>query len=837
MASITATPVSLTRLLATVKNTKGVPPATLTAKGIICLNPNQMQKTNTDVLDIAMLTNAHCNNKNDNNNNVSLTSSHTVVSVWPLEAVEEGYAALDDLSLTTMHFDPINMPLNMPTFNKTPRRNRSNRARRKSTTPNRTNRTPRNPKATDSISTARDTATRNDEHNDDVLQNNVGEVTNHRIHVTVYKNDIQTARKVHLNPTTKSSLDVVSTPQFIEHLQGSLLNRAVIEGMQVAVSILGTPNILKIQAIDATTKPQSGEQQQHAKPKPFAIASTTLVDVLSPETETPNGNDGPSTKERPLLESVCGLHSEIAQLQDLIQDSLHEDNHTPTLIRQNGKPISTRRRGVLIHGPPGTGKTLLAHAVAQASGAHIELLSAHQLSPTHSGSAVRTVNTLFARAERRSPSIIILDDVDAITPRRDDADTDNVHKKTTAAILAQLDGVHDDAAVCVLATSSRRDAIDAAMRRAGRLDLEIELPVGDTKGRKALLRKLSMDAGTVLSAVDLDRLAEICHGFVNADVHAAWREGVCRAVREGRDVSVEDVTYGVGNTKPSGIRDIAVEVGKTRWHDIGGQEEAKRRLQEVIDMTMKKGRSKVYTKYGLKNAKGVLLFGPPGCAKTLLARAVATESGANFISIKGAEVLSKWVGESEKTVRKVFSKARQARPCVIFFDEVDALASARDEMNTNAHARVMAQLLHEMDGIDTNDNGVIILAATNRPDSLDEAFTRRGRMDVHIHVGLPDSKERESIMRVQGREVPFANDVHVSKLASDEFTAGFSGAEVVALVREAAVQAMQRDLVNAFEVSMQDFQLARQKVSARTPHNLLDYFDRYVQHLVRKGAM
>lgn len=358
------------------------------------------------------------------------------------------------------------------------------------------------------------------------------------------------------------------------------------------------------------------------------------------------------------------------------------------------------------------------------------------------------------------------------------------------------------------------------------------------------------NAGRVcVSDADLREVAIVAHGFVAADLHALWREAVATAVRrDGGDarVSADDLRSALRRTRPSALREVAVEIPDTRWGDIGGKEEAKRQLRDAVEWPWRQtggGAAMLQGRLRIAPPKGVLLFGPPGCSKTLLARAVATECRANFIAVKGAELLSKFVGDSEKAVRRTFERARLAAPCVVFFDEVDALAASRAGAAAgSAQARVVAQLLHEMDGIDAGgehdveagERRVIVIAATNRPDCLDAAFVRPGRIDVQVYVGLPDAAERRAILDVHTRRVPLARDVDLDAVATDACTRGFSGAEVAALVREAAICAMEQDVVNAQVVAARDFVRARERVQPRTPPQLLAYFDRYVEALKAK---
>lgn len=766
----------------------------------------------------------------------------TVARLWPLDVVDAQFCALDDASLATLGHNASSMPFAMPSLMPSPQRRASARSRRKSTTPNRPARPARRSEARTAGGTPDAAAPR----------------AVPCVNIVAAADEIAEARKVLL--VSSGLTDVLGSDQFVDHVHSLLVGRALMVGMVVPISALGTSCNLQVSKIDATTtlakptcepKPEKEDHnaiahKKEQEPKqPFTFVSSTILDISPPPTSPITGEEeAQSAKQAPLLESIGGLHAQIVQLKDLLQTALCPTDEAPDLV-VNSKQIRTTPQGALLYGIPGTGKTLLACALAEWSEAHVEWLSGSELAGQYSGEAVRKVETTFRRARRKAPAVIILDDVEVMAPRRDAGGTDNVQRKTTAALLALLDG-HDGRhlqRVFILATTSRRDAIDGAMRRAGRLDVELELGIPDATARAQILQALA--GPSRLSKADWPELGERCRGFVGADLHAVQREAVGSTVRAGRDATTRaDWDAAVRRTRPSGLRDLVVEIPDTRWTDIGGQEHVKARLREAVEWPLHKSCSKMLGKLDVGMARGILLFGPPGCSKTLLARAVATECGANFVGVKGGELLSKWVGDSEKAVRELYRKARDAAPCVVFLDEVDALAGRREASGEGggggAQARVVAQLLHELDGLDSAvgqgmEQRVVTIAATNRPDCLDAAFVRPGRMDLQLHVGLPDERGRLLVLQVHCRDVPLAADVDVARLAGDEWSGGLSGAEVAALVREAGLCAMERDVAGARLVDMSDFEHARGKVVARTPREVLDYFDRYVRALVTKG--
>ena len=510
-------------------------------------------------------------------------------------------------------------------------------------------------------------------------------------------------------------------------------------------------------------------------------------------------------------------------------------------------------KGVLLIGPPGTGKTLLAKAVANEANAYFIAINGPEIISKYYGESEARLREIFEEAKRNAPAIIFIDEIDAIAPKREEV-TGEVEKRVVAQLLTLMDGLQERGQVIVIAATNRPDAVDPALRRPGRFDREIWINPPDVRGRLEILqvhtRNMPLDRD-----VDLRKLAEMTHGYTGADIAALAREAAMRALRraiqqglidlgkspvpreelERVRVSMRDFLDAMRDIIPSALREIYVEVPRVRWSDIGGYEDVKQELREVVEWPLKYG--DVFRRMGLKPPRGVLLFGPPGVGKTLLAKAVATESGANFIAVRGPEILSKWVGESERAIREIFRKARMAAPAVVFFDEIDAIAPARGYgADSLVSERVVAQLLTEIDGIKSLDN-VVVIAATNRPDMVDPALLRPGRLERVIYVPPPDYRARLAILAVHTRRVPLAPDVDLEDLARR--TEGYSGADLEALVREATLAALRED-INAREVAMRHFEQALARVRPSITPDMVKMYeawrDRFKQQLAERAA-
>lgn len=641
--------------------------------------------------------------------------------------------------------------------------------------------------------------------------------------------EVRVLCQVQLRVPGESAMEAARADEYGVMVENVLVGRVLVKGMRVLFPLLGIDVAFEVVAL------KGGEEMGGVLVG--RCDERTRVRIVCEEEDDTVEKAGAN-----VLMSIGGLDLQMEELFSLARTALADDYWQCEQPRNITTGHTRKPRGALLYGPSGTGKTLLACAISVALRVQVEVVCGPEILGDYSGEAVGRVEACFTRARRKRPCVVVLDEVDAIAPKRDAAETDNVQRKLTAALLAILDGIDGNAldGIFVVGTTSRLEVVDAAMRRTGRFDREIEVGVPDARARGEILAKMcakARESGRMeASTEEVLELGRVCYGFVGADLSALWREAVSVALRRGENARIRepDMRQALKKIKPSALRQVSVEIPTTRWDDIGGKGEAKRRLREAIEWPLSVHGVALFTSLGVTPPSGILLFGPPGCSKTLLARAVATESGTNFISVKGAELLSKWVGESEKAVRAIFKRARQAAPCVVFFDEVDALAGKRSSISgASAQARVVAQLLAEMDGIERNEEEgckrVVVIAATNRPDCLDEAFLRPGRIDTQIYVGLPDEEERQAVLEVHTRHMPLGDDVDLEWVAEEGVTGGFSGAEVAAVVREAALAAMERDIEGVQRVEMRDFEIALGRVTARTPNEVIEFFHEYMK--------
>ena len=529
-----------------------------------------------------------------------------------------------------------------------------------------------------------------------------------------------------------------------------------------------------------------------------------LADASSDEIAVEGGPTDDESAAAPAVayEDIGGLDDELDMVREMIELPMRHPELFGTLGIEPPK-------GVLLHGPPGTGKTLIAKAVANEIDAHFQTISGPEIMSKYYGESEEQFREVFEDAEEHSPAIVFIDELDAIAPKREEAGGD-VERRVVAQLLSLMDGLEDRGRITVIGATNRVDAVDPALRRPGRFDREIEIGVPDTAGREEILqihtRGMPLDED-----VDLDRYADHTHGFVGADLESLAKEaamGALRRVRPELDLDEDEIAADVLDAiavtdddfrealrgiEPSAMREVFVDTPDVSWDDVGGLDDAKARLQETIQWPM--AHSDAYDRVGLDPSTGVLLHGPPGTGKTLLAKAVANEADANFISIKGPELFNKYVGESEKGVREVFSKARENAPAVVFFDEIDAIAAERGAGmgDNNAGERVVSQLLTELDGLEELED-VVVIATTNRPELIDDALLRPGRLDRHIEVVDPDEGARREIFEIHTQDKPLADDVALDDLAAR--TAGYVGADIEAVCREAATIAV-RDHVTA----------------------------------------
>jgi len=632
-------------------------------------------------------------------------------------------------------------------------------------------------------------------------------------YVKVRKARVKEATSVTLAPSNMR-LDRIDEG-FENFVKSRLMERTFVEGDTTMVSVLGRPMPFTV----VKTRPSGIVRVTHRTR--LKILSEPVLKARVPRTT---------------YEDIGGLHEEIQRIREMVELPLRH----PELFQRLGIDPP---KGVLLHGPPGCGKTLLARAVANESDAHFIAINGPEIMSKFYGQSEARLREIFAEAEKEAPSIIFIDEIDAIAPKREEV-TGEVERRVVAQLLALMDGLEGRGNVIVIGATNRVNALDPALRRPGRFDREIEIGVPDKQGRYEILQ-IHTRGMPLAKDVDLRKLAEITHGYTGADLAALCREAAMKALRrylpeinleeevipvevlEKMEVTMEDFMNAYREITPTAIREVYIEVPTVRWEDIGGLEEVKKRLQEAVEWPLKN--PDAFKRMGIKPPKGILLYGPPGCGKTLLAKAVATESEANFISIRGPEIFSKWVGESERAIREVFRKARMASPSVVFFDEIDALIPRRGMgyADSGVTERVISQLLTEIDGIAALED-VVIIAATNRPDILDPAILRPGRIDRMIYVPPPDEEARLKIFEIHTRNMPLAKDVDLKQLA--KMTAGYSGADIEGVCREAAMNALRRDF-NAKEVSWVDFEEALRTIGPSITPDMENWYKSFTQRL------
>jgi transitional endoplasmic reticulum ATPase len=566
------------------------------------------------------------------------------------------------------------------------------------------------------------------------------------------------------------------------------------------------------------------------------VTDSTEIEISEKPAEEivsgPGGGAGQAPDGSPdvTYEDIGGLDDELEQVREMIELPMRH----PELFKRLGIDPP---KGVLLHGPPGTGKTLIAKAVANEIDASFHTISGPEIMSKYYGESEEQLRDVFEEATEEAPAIVFMDELDSIAPKREEAGGD-VERRVVAQLLSLMDGLEERGEVVVIGATNRVDAIDPALRRGGRFDREIEVGVPDRDGRKEILQVHTRNM-PLADGVDLDAYAENTHGFVGADLESLAKESAMHALRRIRpqlelesdeidadvlnsiQVTDNDLKQALKGIEPSALREVFVEVPDVTWSDVGGLNDTKERLRETIQWPLEY--PEVFEELDMEAAKGILMYGPPGTGKTLLAKAVANESDSNFISIKGPELLNKFVGESEKGVREVFSKARENAPTIVFFDEIDSIATERGG-NTNDSGvgeRVVSQLLTELDGLESLED-VVVIATTNRPDLIDSALLRPGRLDRHVHVPVPDEAGRRKILEVHTREKPLADDVDLDAIARR--TEGYVGADLEAVAREASMSASRefiqsvsreevRESVGNVRVTMAHFENALDEVN------------------------
>jgi transitional endoplasmic reticulum ATPase len=630
-------------------------------------------------------------------------------------------------------------------------------------------------------------------------------------HVTVEKFEPKRCDKLVLAPTQA----VRYSPGFEDYVRKRLIGRPVAKGDRIVVGVFGTALILLV----VNTSPKGIVQVQED------------TDFQLKEEPTKELEGVPQVT----YEDVGGLKDEVQKVREMIEIPL---KHPELFDRLGIDPP----KGVLLHGPPGTGKTLLAQAVANESDANFVSIQGPEIMSKFVGEAEERLRKLFEDAEKDAPTIIFIDEIDAIAPKREEV-VGEVERRVVAQILTLMDGLKSRGEVVVIGATNRPNALDPALRRPGRFDREIELGVPDKQGRKEILQIHTRNM-PLTKDVDLNRLADLTHGFVGADIAALAKEAAMKTLRrvipkinledegalpaevlENLIVTRDDFMDALKEIQPSALREVLIEVPNVKWNDVGGLEKVKNELKEAVEWPLKYPES--FKNMGIRAPRGIFLYGPPGTGKTMLAKAVANESEANFISVKGPEIFSKWVGESEKAIREIFRKGRQASPVVIFLDEVDAIAPRRGSVMGGAHVTetIVNQLLTEMDGIEEMKD-VVVIAATNRPDMVDPGLMRPGRFDRLILVPAPDKGSRLAIFKVHTKNVPLDRGVNIKELA--ERTEGYSGADIEGLVREAAMNALRKNKKSK-KVIAEDFEAAFKTIKPSIEKHDLKRFKEFAE--------
>ncbi len=613
--------------------------------------------------------------------------------------------------------------------------------------------------------------------------------------VILHKHSCNPAQKVGLRP-----LNLLPRPQDARYIAGLMSGIPVQKGERVRCTLFGS------RAADF--------QVEHTLPEgPVLITEQTVLDT---------GQRQQERREAVIAyEDIGGLKDQMQRIRETIELPLRY----PEVFERLGIEAP---KGVLLHGPPGCGKTLIARAIAQATEARFYTINGPEIVHKFYGESEAHLRKLFDEAAKKAPSIIFIDEIDAIAPKREKVVGD-VEKRVVAQLLALMDGMAQRQNLMVIAATNIPNALDPALRRPGRFDREISIPIPDRTGRREII-DIHSRGMPLKEDVDLQHLADITHGFVGADLHALCREAAMVCLRRiipdidfaqsnipydqlmDLKVGMDDFVLAMRQIEPSAIREVFVDVPDVSWDRVGGLEEIKQTLTEAVEWPLRY--PELYARAGMHPPKGLLIFGPPGCGKTLVAKAVANESQANFISVKGPALLSKYVGESEQGIREVFHKARQAAPCIIFFDEIDALFPVRGQgaQDSGVTQRVLSQFLAELDGIEEL-KGVFILGATNRKDILDPAMLRAGRFDELVEVPLPDETSRKAIFAVHMHNKPMHEDISLATLAAS--SQGLSGAEIASVCNHAALMALRRAIAGGDKnLGAGDLRITQEDVAA-----------------------
>ncbi|OJI06633.1 VCP-like ATPase [Candidatus Micrarchaeum sp.] len=641
---------------------------------------------------------------------------------------------------------------------------------------------------------------------DGYIRQNLGVGIGDKIFVT--KAEVNDAERVILAPPQNQRTPI--SPDFSEYAKNKLENKPLVKGDVVPVPMFGYVfNFVVAQVTPHGVVKVTQSTEVTVKNEPVSESMVRIGDVH--------------------YEDIGGLKNEIQKIREMVELPIRY----PELFERLGIEPP---KGVLLYGPPGTGKTLLAKAVANESDANFIDISGPELVSKFVGESEERLRSIFDEAKEKAPTIIFMDEIDAIAPKREEA-TNEVERRMVSQLLTLMDGMSSRGQVIVIGATNRQNAIDPALRRPGRFDREIEIGVPDRNSRKEILQIHTRNM-PVAKDVSVDDLADMTHGFTGADITSLAREAAMATLRRilpkildkrsvpnellvSLEVTKEDFMEAFNGIQPSALREVFVERPNVHWNDVGDLEEVKAQLKEAVELPIKK--PEAFTKMGIRPVKGVLLVGAPGVGKTMLAKAVATERESNFISIKGPELLSKYVGESEKAVRELFRKAKMAAPCIIFIDEIDSIAYTRsgDSSDSMVTERVVDTLLTEMDGLGGLKN-VIVIAATNRPDIIDPALLRPGRFDKIIEIPMPNEAARLEIFKVHMKRMPIAKDVSIEQLA--KATEGYTGAEIENLTREAGMNAIR---ANRNEVIKEDFEKALEEIRPAIPKELSERIKRF----------
>jgi len=668
----------------------------------------------------------------------------------------------------------------------------------------------------------------------------VGEV------VKIRKADVKEAKKVTLAPAQEGMIVQIS-PNLVKQ---NIYYRPVAKGDIIVPSpvvkgrdeMSGTPNIFQAFGFDIEDfffTPTGETRFVITNTDPDGIVKITDMTRLEILRRLPKGFE---LEQRAIpsvtYEDIGGMHEEIQKVREMIELPLR---HPELFTRLGIEPP----KGVLLYGPPGCGKTLLAKAVANESGANFYSIAGPEVMSKWYGQSEENVRKIFEEAEKNSPSIIFIDEIDSIAPKREEVHGE-VERRVVSQLLTLMDGLKARGKLIVIAATNVQNMLDPALRRPGRFDREIEIGIPDRKGRKEIL-EIHTRHMPLAKDVSLDKLADITYGYTGADITALTKEAAMRALRrllprikwkeeqkvptevlEKLSVNKADFDYALRIVEPSAMREVLIETPNVKWDDIGGLEKVKENLKESVEWPLTT--PDAFKRMGISPPKGVLLYGPPGCGKTLLARAVATESNANFIAVKGPELFSKWVGESEKRVRQLFRRAKQVSPSIIFFDEIDAMVPRRGlGFGEHVTEKIVSQMLTELSGLeDLHD--VVVIAATNRPDMLDAALLRPGRFDRQILVPEPDEKARLKVLEIKTKDMPL-KDVDLKKIAN--VTDDFSGADLENLCREAAMHALREDK-KAKQVMMKHFNKALKEVKPSLSKKIVSFYKQFDERFKKK---